>query len=72
MVSADLADTAPLVASDPLPPSLTIEMSAKLVRVAVTPASERIPDVVPIPVGASLTFGRSKDCDVFLDSKTSV
>ena len=43
-------------------------MTAKLVHVARTKPSCSIPLTVPIQPGRSLTFGRSKEADVYLDS----
>jgi hypothetical protein len=47
-------------------------MSAKLVRVATTPASVELPTIIPIKDGDTLMFGRNKDADVYLDSTESV
>jgi len=47
-------------------------MSSRLVLAASTPPSCNIPSLIPIKRGDSLTFGRNKDADVFLDSTKSV
>lgn len=39
---------------------------------ASTPPSCDIPTLIPIKRGDTLTFGRNKDADVFLDSTKSV
>lgn len=43
-------------------------MSARLVRVATQPASCELPTLIPIAEGDSITFGRSKEADVYIDS----